>query len=133
MTVLSLHCFFVSAGAKFDISVLIYPGDTVLTRAKPVHSTARLLPKVGSRSQLCAVVMLAIDSQRIANGRRSYRLTKVDDSSLGAVVHSLQLRYVDDTGTHGSSGNETARGKVLEGLALQIGTLLLLAAEVCAG
>lgn len=44
MTVLSLHCFFVSGGQKLEISVWIYPGDTVLHLAKPVHSTAKLLP-----------------------------------------------------------------------------------------
>lgn len=45
MTVLSFHAFFVSAGAKEEISVRMYPGDTVLARANPTHSTAKLLPK----------------------------------------------------------------------------------------
>lgn len=45
MGILFFRCSSVSASAKLDTSVLIYPGETVLTRANPVHSTARLLQK----------------------------------------------------------------------------------------
>lgn len=34
----------VSESTKLEISVLIYPGETLLTLAKSTHSTARLLP-----------------------------------------------------------------------------------------
>ena len=43
-TVFSLKTFLTSSLIKSVISVLMYPGDTVLTRAKPVHSTAIDLP-----------------------------------------------------------------------------------------
>lgn len=45
MGILFFRCSSVSASAKLETSVLIYPGETVLTRANPVHSTARLLQK----------------------------------------------------------------------------------------
>lgn len=45
MGVLLFHCFFIAGSAKCVISVWIYPGETVFTLAKPVHSTARLLQK----------------------------------------------------------------------------------------
>lgn len=44
MGVLLFHSCLTSASAKLEISVLMYPGETVLQRAKPVHSTAKLLP-----------------------------------------------------------------------------------------
>lgn len=44
MTILPFQIFFVSGEQKVEISVRMYPGDTVLTRANPVHSTAKLLP-----------------------------------------------------------------------------------------
>lgn len=39
--------FLVSSGTKLEISVAMYPGETVLARAKRTHSTERDLPEVG--------------------------------------------------------------------------------------
>lgn len=62
--------------------------------------------------------------------RRGTRLTEVDDSSLGAVVDGLQLGNVHDAAAHGGSGNEAPDHKIIQGLAVDRGSLLLLAAEV---
>lgn len=57
----------------------------------------------------------------------------MDHTSFGRVVGSLQLRDVDDVATHGSSGNEATVGEILQLVAVQVGSLLLLASPVSSG
>lgn len=57
-------------------------------------------------------------------------LTHVDDTSLGTVVGSLQLRDVDNMSAHAGGSHEATIGEALELLAVHIGTLLLLAPPV---
>lgn len=87
----------------------------MLQRAKPTHSTAKLLPL-----------------QHVSSFRDTtyFRLTEVDDSSLGSVVDGLELGDVDDAAAHGGSGDEASGDVVVERLAVNRGALLLLATEV---
>lgn len=57
----------------------------------------------------------------------------MNHSGLGAVVHSLQLRNVDDAAAHGCRRDEASGDEVLQRLAVNRRALLLLAAEVGAG
>lgn len=102
MGVLFLHWVLTSGDAKLEISVLMYPGETVLTRAKPVHSTARLLP-VNDVISCPTFLWTLVDESH----------TKVDNSCLGAVVDGLQLGNVHNATTHGGGGNETTSNKVV--------------------
>ncbi len=65
--------------------------------------------------------------------RGGNRLTKVDDTSLGGIVRSLQLRDVDNMPAHRRRRDEAAVGEVLELVAIGIGALELLAAPDLAG
>jgi len=56
--------------------------------------------------------------------------TEVNDCRLGAVVHGLQLRNVDDATAHRRRRDEAAGDKVVQGLAVERRALLLLPAEV---
>ena len=62
--------------------------------------------------------------------RNERERTEVDDSGLGTVVDGLELGDVDDATTHGSGGDEATGDEVLERLAVDGRSLLLLATEV---
>lgn len=55
---------------------------------------------------------------------------KVNDGRLARIVHSLQLRDVDDASAHGRRGDEASRQEILQRLAIQRGALLLLSSKV---
>lgn len=57
----------------------------------------------------------------------------MDDAGLGCVVSGLQLWDVDNVTAHASSGDERAIGVVLQLLAVQSGSLLLLPSPVRGG
>ena len=54
----------------------------------------------------------------------------MNDGSLGAVVHGLQLRDVDDAAAHRRRRNEAAGQEVLQRLSIESRALVLLSAEV---
>lgn len=100
----------------------------MLTRAKPVHSTAKLLPE---QVNMCVSHVTPALTRRGERVRvRIVLLTEVNDGSLGAIVHGLELRNVDDATAHGGGGDEAASDVVLERLAIEGSSLLLLATEV---
>lgn len=57
----------------------------------------------------------------------------MNHGGLGAVIHSLQLRDVDDAAAHGCRRDEASGDEVLQRLAVNRRALLLLAAEMSAG
>lgn len=54
----------------------------------------------------------------------------MNHGGLGAVIHSLQLRNVDDAAAHGCRRDEASSNEILQRLAVNRRALLLLAAEM---
>jgi len=59
--------------------------------------------------------------------------TEMDNATLGSVIGSLHLGEVDNVTAHGSSSHETAVGEVVELVAVDVGSLLLLTTPVRCG
>jgi hypothetical protein len=87
MGILSRQIFLVSSSTKLEISVAMYPGETVFARAKRTHSTERDLP------------IDLVSRARGADHDRRQR-TKVDYAGFGSVIGGLQLREVDNVAAH---------------------------------
>lgn len=117
MGILSFQTVLVSVGIKFEISVAMYPGETVLARANLTHSTASDLPALG-------ISTMQVYFSKAAS------LTEMDNGRFGGIVCCLHLREVDNVTAHGSGGHKAAIGEVVKCVTVDIGTLLLLSPPV---
>lgn len=87
MGILSRQIFLVSSSTKLEISVAMYPGETVFARAKRIHSTERDLP------------IYLVSRARSANHDLRQH-TKMDNAGLSSVIGGLQLGEVNNVAAH---------------------------------
>src|SRR5262245_23646461 len=92
MGVLACHNFLISSSTSLIISVTMYPGEMVLTRAKRTHSTASERP-----------TMISIQCPNRSN--QVQQPTQVYHGGLRSIVRRLELRDIHNMPTHGSRGN----------------------------